>query len=384
VVVHHALSGTPVVRLATVSRVRILLGTVDIGYRLPAYARLLRRKYGTDVDVTSVVIYRPPANHFEAAYDREYDYFAKPTLLRWCLSGWNFVRFASRNDAFLFLSGETLLPRRLRRLELWLYRLRGKHVAMGFVGSDIRSERFLRAREERYLHGKASDAVPMAEPWQRKLIDDAERFADSILVSTPDLCRLVDRAVHVPVTVDVEELMRLLTPAAPDGRAADVVRLLHVAYNPRTKGSEAILQVMSRVKRRWGERVLLLAEEEQRGRGTPGYAIGRYDMLRLVGQADVVIDQMVSGWYGMVSIEALLAGKYAVCHIDPDLSSCLPPECPIVSADLSSLEACLNDLVRDVLDGRRPDQRRQVAWVQNHHSLERHQQKLLLALGLES
>ena len=141
-------------------KVRILLGTVDIGYRLPAYTRFIRSNAGLDVDVTSMVVYRPPNHHFRAEYDYEFDYFARPTLVRWCLTAWNFVRFAPRNDVFLFLSGETLLPRRLRRLELGLYRLLGKRVAMSFVGSDIRSEQFLRWR------GRTTPVRPRPMPFR--------------------------------------------------------------------------------------------------------------------------------------------------------------------------------------------------------------------------
>jgi glycosyltransferase involved in cell wall biosynthesis len=67
-------------------------------------------------------------------------------------------------------------------------------------------------------------------------------------------------------------------------------------------------------------------------------------MRSLYESCDIVVDQVLYGWYGKVSIEAMALGLPAVCFIDPQW---LPyrPDMPIVNADPSSLVGKLTELV---------------------------------------
>jgi glycosyltransferase involved in cell wall biosynthesis len=55
------------------------------------------------------------------------------------------------------------------------------------------------------------------------------------------------------------------------------------------------------------------------------------EVLRAMQEADVIIDQLLSGWYGMVAVEAWALGKPVICYIRPDLwakydvPACPPP-----------------------------------------------------------
>ena len=69
------------------------------------------------------------------------------------------------------------------------------------------------------------------------------------------------------------------------------------------------------------------------------YSATRYELFSYYKEADIVIDQMIIGWYGLLTVEALAAGNMVVAYIEESLKEQLFPDCPIKIADLNSLES---------------------------------------------
>jgi hypothetical protein len=299
----------------------------------------------------------------------------------------NFVVLLLTNDVFFLLGGETWLTRRLRRLEFLIYRIFRRRVVLSFVGADIRSTAYL-ARKEKALQNEPArrgeprrlDCGPVTEPWQRRLLRDAAHFGDAVLVSTPDLLELLPDADYLPVTLDVDQIYQRLQEVPVATRRSNEVVLFHAGHQWHTKGTASILRAMKDVQEEFNGRARIVVPGI-----TPrytGYAVTREEMFTLMRAADIVVDQVLVGWYGMLSIEALLAGKVAVCYLDERFASHLPDGCPIVSAELGSLRQRLSDLVRWRLSGGEVDAASQVEWVRANHSLGAHGQTILRALGL--
>lgn len=374
-------------------RRRILFGPVDVGFRLQAYIELIRRERSEQAIARSAVVYRTPDTHYPACYDYEWDLFRWPAPIRWLVTFVHFVLMVGRYDTFFLMSGETLLTRRTRRLEFRIYRLLRRRLVISFVGADIRSSGYL-GRKEALLRdrqqpendadvSRAIAAEPVSEPWQRRLVEDAVRFADAIAVSTPDLLTLVPGARHLPVTIDVDELSRRSGGWAVTREDREKVVLLHPGHNWQTKGTALVLEAFRQIELSWNGKVrFAVPGEPGRFREGRGYAVTRHEMLQLIMAADIVVDQMLVGWYGMVSLEALVAGKFAVCNLDPKLHRHLAEDCPIIQADPATLTGCLDSLIRRTLAGEAPDRDAQVAWVRANHSLEGHRQELFELLGL--
>ena len=68
------------------------------------------------------------------------------------------------------------------------------------------------------------------------------------------------------------------------------------------------------------------------------------EILRLIGEADIVADQFVAGWHGYTALEAMALGKIVLCFIRDKQMLLVPAECPIVSADPDSLVDVLSRL----------------------------------------
>src|SRR5262245_62168787 len=113
---------------------RILFAAVDVGYRIEGYTKFIKSNLPDKLKPESLVISMVPEHHYKTAYDHEYNLFGKFFLYRWAQVMINFLRCLFRYDIFHFISGETLLTRKLRHWELMAYKILGKRVVMHFVG----------------------------------------------------------------------------------------------------------------------------------------------------------------------------------------------------------------------------------------------------------
>ena len=83
---------------------------------------------------------------------------------------------------------------------------------------------------------------------------------------------------------------------------------LHCPTNRQLKGTEFVVAASERLKDEGYDHSLIVMS------GAPHEAV-----LEAMQAADVVIDQLLIGWYGMVAVEAWAYGKPVICYIRPDL-----------------------------------------------------------------
>lgn len=107
--------------------------------------------------------------------------------------------------------------------------------------------------------------------------------------------------------------------------------LVHCPTNRALKGTDLIIKAVRELLDE-GYALRLHIVEHQ-----PHEAV-----LRSIARADVVIDQLLIGWYGMVSIEAWALRKPVICYIRDDLwAEYNPPVCP---ADPSTIKDAIREL----------------------------------------
>lgn len=93
-------------------------------------------------------------------------------------------------------------------------------------------------------------------------------------------------------------------------------------------------------------------------------------------QADLVIDQMCLGSYGLLSVECMAMGKPVVCWITDYMKEHYPKELPIISANPDTLAATLASLL-DNRDALPKIGRRGRAYVEQYHDVRANIPKLL-------
>lgn len=116
---------------------------------------------------------------------------------------------------------------------------------------------------------------------------------------------------------------------APNGSHNPLI-FLHCPSNRAIKGTEHIIQAAEEIQAEGYELSLIVLER-----------MPHECVLRAIGRADVVIDQLLIGWYGMAAIEAWALHKPVICHIRPDLPAA--PACP---ADPSTIKDAMREMLK--------------------------------------
>jgi hypothetical protein len=359
---------------------KILFAAVDVGYRIELYTKFIRQYHSMELYPESLCTYVLPKEHYKSTYTYEYNFHLHTKLYRWHKSLFNFIRCLCRYDVFHFISGETLLTRKLRRFELRIYKIFGKRIIMHFVGSDIRDEGYIYWKEQNIIQFiKGTDNNTKSLPWQKELIQDAERYADSVLVSTPDLKKLIPNSIYYPVMLDLDKFLLEINERPPMQRTVNEIVILHCpssVVKSKLKGTDYIIKVLKKMEQdaKYNIRLLLPSEDEKK-RST-NYSATRYELFQYYKEADIIIDQMIIGWYGLLSVEALATGKQVISYIDEALKPFLFPNCPIRQADVNTLEKIIVSCIEDIQNGvHKPSD--QIDWVRKNHTIEYNHMALL-------
>jgi glycosyltransferase involved in cell wall biosynthesis len=239
------------------------------------------------------------------------------------------VRLLPRTDVFHFYFGLTLVPRSLQFPILGALR---KKSVMHYLGSDIRGK------------------TPQELAFGRK--------AGAEIVGSYDALRWVPHAEFVPPGIDVASI----EPAPPSDRSRPVI--LHAPSSRRRKGTEHVLAAVEGL-----DADLVLVE-----------GLDHREAFERYREADIVVDQLNSGWYGLFAIECMALGKPVVSFLHQEARQHtereLDVDVPIVSATKENLRDRLEPLVADAAERRRVGAASR-AYVERVHDLERVADRLL-------
>ncbi|HYM80141.1 MAG TPA: hypothetical protein VEY91_01875, partial [Candidatus Limnocylindria bacterium] len=264
--------------------------------------------------------YNPGFPHYQPDELRPYD--ALPPLQRYLGYLRSAIRHAGRYDVYHFHFGRTLIPP--HNPDLPLYRALGQRVVFHYHGCDVRNRAHMLAT---HTHATCTECDPFCNPArQRVILRSASRYADAELISTPDLFESVPRAQHLPVAVDLAEY-----PFAPTRGPAKLV--LHAPTNRLIKGTRYVEEAYELLR---GQFPSVRFEVVER--------VPWRTLRERMAEADVVVDQVFMGWYGMVAVEAMAMGKPVLCFIRGDFEPRLH-QCPIVRCTKEDLASRLAPLL---------------------------------------
>jgi len=226
--------------------------------------------------------------------------------------------------------------RRDVRGEVRALRRAGIHVALLFHGSDIRSPSRHRARAAWSPFGP--DGWDQTSALERVTAENAALIAEldlAVFVSTPDLFHDVPHAQWLPVVVDPQRWRTERVPLS--GRDRPLV--VHIPSRSIVKGTDLINPVLQR-----------LADEQLIDyRSITG--LSNDEMVEAYGEADVVVDQLRIGTYGVAACEAMAAGRVVISHVDVDARREVRDrtglEVPIVEATAETLERVVREFISD-------------------------------------
>jgi glycosyltransferase involved in cell wall biosynthesis len=283
----------------------------------------LRRK---GVDARLVVFNTQPA-HPEADLDLRLPH--GPAWRRQAAQFRGLARLLPTTDVFHFYFGLTLVP---KRLQFPILKAARKKSVFHFVGSDIR--------------GKSPDELAYG------------RMADVQIVGSYDAARWIPDAEVVPPGIDLSAI----EPVPP--RADGPVRIAHAALSRRRKGTEVIVAACEKLGVQ-----LDVIENVRHDEVGPRLA-----------RADIVVDQLNSGWYGLFAIEAMAYGKPVVGYIHEQAAArtavAFGAEVPIARTTKETLAADLRPLL-DSAEERQARAAASRAYVERVHDADKMADRLL-------
>jgi hypothetical protein len=229
-----------------------------------------------------------------------------------------------RTDVFHFMFGLTLVP---QSLQYPILRTLRKRSVMHYLGSDIRGK-----TPEQLASGKKAGAE---------------------IVGSWDATRWVPEATVIPPGIDLAEI----TPVRPREHERPVV--VHAPSSRRRKGTEHVVAACE------GLDVELRIVEGVRH----DEAIAHYR------EADIVVDQLNAGWYGLLAIECLALGKPVLTFLRDEAvqrtEKAYGTEIPLVRVTAESLRDRLAQLVEAGPSEWRRIGEASRAYVEQVHDVER-------------
>jgi glycosyltransferase involved in cell wall biosynthesis len=239
------------------------------------------------------------------------------------------ARLLPRTDVFHFHFGLTLVP---QSLQFPILRAARKKSVMHYLGSDIRGK-----TPEQLAYGKKADAQ---------------------VIGSYDAIRWVPEAEVIPPGVDLGRI----APAPPSDRERPLI--VHAPSSRRRKGTEHVIAAVEGL-----DADLDLVE-----------GLHHDEAFERYRAADIVVDQLNAGWYGLFAIEAMALGKPVVTFLHDEAvrrtEAAFGTRVPLVNASAETLREALRPLVADAAR-RRELGAASRAYVERVHDLERITDRLL-------
>ncbi len=239
------------------------------------------------------------------------------------------ARLLPQTDVFHFYFGLTLVP---KSLQFHLLRAFRKKSVYHFLGSDIRGK-----TPEELAYGSRADAQ---------------------VVGSYDAIRWVPEAEVVPPGIDLSRL----TPVPPSDSGRPLV--VHAPSNRQKKGTDFVIEACKRLP------VELEIVE----------GLHHAEARRRYERADIAVDQLNAGWYGLYAIEAMALGKPVVAFLHDEAvrgtEEAFGVKVPIVPATRETLAERLRPLVESAEERRRIGAASR-AYVERVHDADRIADRLL-------
>lgn len=239
----------------------------------------------------------------------------------------NFVNVLRRYDVIHFHFGGTLLP---RYLDLPILNLLGKKMVMSYWGSDVRLRDVASGNNPFYnapnVHVLDNDDEKI------KSMKRVSRYVKVAVVADYELFSYVapffEKTVIIPQTVDTQKFK----PVFPKPGNLNPL-IVHAPSRKNVKGTSYIEEAIARLRKKYCFDFFCL------------HQVKNEEVKEAFKKADIVVDQLLLGTYGIVSVEAMALGKPVICYIRDDLVSKYPEDLPIVNANPRTVEDVLETLL---------------------------------------
>ena len=305
--------------------IRVLCGYVNTGGLAYKLAEGLR-KNGIRAD--SIVI---DDHTFAYPYHKKLSFIGnKPNLVNRLLKYYYFIKHTFRYDVFIFNTRSTMLS---KKGDLKILKKLGKKTAMIYVGCDIRDKNFYLNSPDKYTVCKncTIEYQEKVDCVMEKKINESGVIQENIDASFAhpfDATILEEKFHYFYLLLELEDYK-------PKYETNKRIRIIHAPSDAGIKGTNYVLDAIEKLKKRNLDFEFELATGKSQS-----------DLKEAIRNSDILIDQMVAGWYGLISVEAMALGKTTVCFLKQSLYNFIP-DIPIINLNPDNLAEGLEKLINE-------------------------------------
>jgi glycosyltransferase involved in cell wall biosynthesis len=269
---------------------------------------------------------------------------------------------------YTYFTGGPLGPTTLlARCEPYLLRLAGiKTVIMPF-GADVHE--LTRAKNLALIDAYSKDYPEFRHSRTRTaaLIDAWTHCANHIISGCDwvDFMYYWDTLMLTHFAIDTDVLVPARTEIAADAQQRPL-RLLHAPNHRHLKGTRHIIEAVDDLRAHGVAIELSIVE-----------SLPNSQMSDRIRAADVVVDQLIVGWYAMFALESMTLGKPVVCYVRQDLRDLYigaglleAGELPLIEASVATIKETLEQIAALPRSSLHEIGLRSRAFVEKHHSIE--------------
>ncbi len=229
------------------------------------------------------------------------------------LFGW-FKKSKKNYDVLHFNYGSSLLDFQkigLLLLDLPFY-LKKQKIIFTYNGSDARGVHPTEYWDE-IENPKVSLYTKITRIVKKYKIKKVEKYADHIFALNPDLLHyLPSKATFLPYTVYHWDAIH---KSKYKYKIKEKIKILHAPTSRELKGSKYILEALENLEKKYSNIEVQVIEN-----------IPHEKALKLYQEADLVIDQVLIGWYGGFAVEVMKMGKPVAVYIREEDLKFIPDE----------------------------------------------------------
>lgn len=219
-----------------------------------------------------------------------------------------FLQIRNKYDIFHFNFGSSLFHSptyQLNQLELPFYPQKAK-LFVTYNGCDIRQKypTMLRTKiapcyNSNCYNGQCNSGK--LDEFRRKGLEKMQRYVKHIWALNPDLLYFLppEKSSFLPY-ISPEENINIILP-----KLEKKIKIVHAPTNQEAKGSIYILTAIDNIKQKYPDLIELKLVQN----------IPHQQALKIYQEADLVIDQILVGWYGGLAMETMQMGKPVIARI---------------------------------------------------------------------
>lgn len=214
-------------------------------------------------------------------------------------------------------------------LDLPLLQKAGARIAFRFTGYELR-RKSLEMQLNPYSPFHYGFEFGFSEDDQKRFYDFIRPYVGAFIVQDPEMQTYCPEAHIVPRVINLAKF-----PVVERTRNARPM-VVHASTDDLLKGTRFVLKAVEELKDEGLDFDFRLIKD------MPNSAA-----LELYRKADIVIDQLLIGWYGVLAMETMAMGKAVIAYIRDDLTGYFGEEMPLLNANPDTIKDVLRTAIRD-------------------------------------